>query len=275
MEYIHPYGRGFLIYTDKEWTPGSLALSEDVLQIVGEEIITIPLKFVVSIDKSINLPVRREGRAFLLIEYANIKRRETVYLLISSEERFIRRVRFEILKRITVKTKVMYSSGESWVPGYMFVEDYTLIFKGPRVVKIGVEEILDVARTNVKYGLNKVGVILITYQKEGEKKKLGLFVQPIKRVFFWQLIQQMVDDYLNSKVVNDLSNLEKQVVHLVTMEWKYEDIMRKLELTSEDMEKILEKLVRYGLVQKIVILKVTERGKKVMSYLSEEFPQLS
>ncbi len=274
VEYIHPYGRGFLIYTDKAWKHGALTLENNKIILNGEnETITIPLKFVVSIDKSISLPILREGRAFLLIEYVNIKRRETVYLLVSSDERFIKKMRFEILKGIVESMKIMYNMGEVWIPGQATAENGALILKGQKPFKIPISDIQDVERTSVKHGLSKVGVIVIYYNRNEEKKILSIYVDPMKRVFFWQLIQQMVEDYINNQVVNSLSSMERQILHLILQNWNYMEIMRKLEITEEEMENIVEKLANYGLIEKIIVLKITDRGKKVTTYLAEEFPE--
>ncbi len=273
VEYIHPYGRGFLIYSDKQWQRGILKLRDEEIEITGIEQLIIPVKFVTSIDKSITLPVLREGRALILVEYINIQRRETIYLLISAEERFIKKLRLAILICITSKIKITYSVKESWISGLIGVEDFNIVLRGPKPIKIAVKDIIDVKRTTMKFGLNKVGIIVITYLDSGEKNQLNIFVQPIKRIFFWQLIQQVVDDYLNTEVVNKLTNLEKNILHLINKEWRYDDIMRKLEIDSGAMEKIIEKLVRLGLIRKIIVLQVTERGKKMLNYFTEEFSQ--
>jgi helix-turn-helix protein len=273
VEYIHPYGRGFLIYTDKPWEEGTMSLQEGTLVLDGRERIGIPLRFIVSIDKSINLPVRKEGRAFLLIEHVDIKRRETIYTLISAEEKCIRKTRFEILSQIVSSMNITYSPGDRWLPGRMLINNGFIEFRGAQPVKVPVSDITNVERTTIKHGLNKVGVIMIHYTVKNENRVVGLFVQPMKRSFFWQLLQQIVDDYLNTQVINDLSNLERQVLHLILKEWNYKDIMRKLEISGDEMEKITEKLMKYRLINKIVILKATNRGKKIMSYLSEDFSQ--
>ena len=273
VDYIHPYGRGFLIYSDKQWQRGILKLRDEEIEITGTEQLIIPVKFVTSIDKSITLPVLREGRALILVEYINIQRRETIYLLISAEERFIKKLRLAILMCITSKIKITYSVKENWISGFIAVEDFNIVLRGPKPIKIAIKDIIDVKRTTMKFGLNKVGIIVITHLDSGEKNQLNIFVQPIKRIFFWQLIQQVVDDYLNTEVVNKLTNLEKNILHLINKEWRYDDIMRKLEIDSGAMEKITEKLVRLGLIRKIIVLQVTERGKKMLNYFTEEFSQ--
>ncbi len=269
VEYIHPYGRGFLIYTDKEWKKGIVKLEENSLEIIDEEKIRIPLDYVLSIDKSINLPVLKEGRAFLLVEYINIRRRENVYLLVSGESNFIRRLRFHLLKNIVKKQKIMYRIGEKWYPGLMNVENNVVVISGIKGVKINVKDIMNIERKKIEYGFRKIGVISIDYIEE-EKKNLAIFVEPIKRMFFWQILYQVVEDYINTEIIGGMSNLEKMVLHLINKEWEYEDIRRKLELKDEELSEIVEKFVRHGIVRKIIILKLTEKGKKAITFMGEE-----
>ncbi len=269
VEFIHPYGRGFLIYTDKEWKRGIVKLEESALEIIDEEKIRIPLDYVLSIDKSINLPVLKEGRAFLLVEYINIRKRENVYLLVSGESNFIRRLRFHVLKNIVKKQKIMYRIGEKWYPGIMNVENNVVVISGLKGVKINVKDIMNIERKKIEYGFRKIGVISIDYIEE-EKKNLAIFVEPIKRMFFWQILYQVVEDYINNEIIGGLSNLEKMVLHLINKEWEYEDIKRKLELKDEELGEIVEKFVRHGIVRKIIILKLTEKGKRAITFMGEE-----
>ncbi len=270
VEYIHPYGRGFLIYTDKEWKKGIVKVDENSIEIIDSEKIKITLDYILSIDKSINLPVLREGRAFLLVEYLNIKRRENVYLLISGESNFIRRVRFEILKNITRKQKIMYQIGEKWYPGVLLVEKDTLIISGLKGLKIDVKDIVNIERKKIEYGFRKIGVISVDYMDEEEKKNMAIFVEPIKRMFFWQLLYQVMEDYINNEIIGNLSNLEKMVLHLIHKEWEFNEIKRKLELKDEEINEIVDKFVRHGIVRKIIILKLTDKGKRAITFMGEE-----
>ncbi len=270
VDYIHPYGKGFMIYTDKEWSRGILKLKENTLEVFDGEYIKIPLNFVLSVDKSIMLPAIREGRALLLVEYLDVKSRGNVYLLVSAQENFIRKVRFELLRRMVSRVRIMYRANDKWHPGFVVVEADSISFSGPGKVSVPVAKILRVERKKLDYGLRKIGVISVEYQDGGENKSIAIFVNPMKRMFFWQLFNQVLDDYINSQILRDMSNLERMVLHLVGKEWSYEDIMAKLELTTEEMNSIVDKLERYGVIKKIVILKITDKGSKVLRNISEE-----
>ena len=164
----------------------------------------------------------------------------------------------------------MYRANEKWYPGFLVVEADSISFSGPGKVSVPVAKILRVDRKKMDYGLRKIGVISVEYQDGGENKSIAIFVNPVKRMFFWQLLNQVLDDYINSQILRDMSNLERMVLHLVGKEWSYEDIMAKLELTTEEMNSIVEKLERYGVIRKIVILKITDKGSKVLRNISEE-----
>ena len=42
VQYIHPYGRGFIVYTDKPWLQGKIYLTSKDIIIVGEKEYKIP-----------------------------------------------------------------------------------------------------------------------------------------------------------------------------------------------------------------------------------------
>ncbi len=269
VDYIHPYGKGFMIYTDKEWSKGKVKLEGNTLILFDGEYLRIPVDYILSIDKSITLPAIREGRALLLVEYMSIKRRENIYLLLSAEERFIRRLRLEILKAITSKTRIMFRVDEKWYSGTMSVAVNSIAFSSLKSFTINIEDISNIERTKIEYGFKKIGVISIDFQQGKENKNIKVFVNPLKRMFFWQLITQVIDDYINTEIMANLSNLDRMIIHLLSKEWSYEDIMRKLELSEDEMASIVEKLAKYGIIRKIIILKLTDRGKKVITHISE------
>jgi len=269
VDYIHPYGKGFMIYTDKEWSRGKIKLEGNTLILFDGDYLRIPIDYILSIDKSITLPVIREGRALLLVEYMSIKRRENIYLLLSAEERFIRRLRLEILKAITSKTRIMFRVDEKWYPGTISVAVNSIVFSSLKSFTINIDAISNIERTKIEYGFKKIGVISIDFQQGKENKNIKVFVNPLKRMFFWQLITQVIDDYINTEIMANLSNLDRMIIHLLNKEWSYEDIMHKLELSEDEMASIVEKLAKYGIIRKIVILKLTDRGKKVITNISE------
>ena len=267
VEYIHPYGRGFMIYTDKPWEKGTIKLSNGLMMISGREIIRVPLSRIMSIDKSIKLPNTGGERALLLIEYFDIAEKANVYLLISASESFIRKLRIEVLSAIVSSEKVMYRIGEKWYPGRISYQAGTVIITGEHSIALHPSRILKIERKKIEYGFRKVGVILIKYD---ENKELALFIAPLKRMFLWQLLYQVIEDYINKNVVEEMRGVDRLVLNLIADGWKYEDIMAKLEISAEEMERIVNRLAKYNLIKRIIILELTERGKKVIRTLTDE-----
>lgn len=275
IEYIHPYGKGFMIYTDKEWERGIVKLSDGVISVMGSSQIKIPISSVLSIDKSITLPARREGRALLLLEYANIYERTNVYLLLTGDENFIRKLRRTILTRIVVKTKIMYRIDGNWYHGVMAVGNSTIIFSGMKELSIDVPSVMEIQRRKITYGIRHIGVISIVYSDGEDKKTVDIFVHPLKRMFFWQLLNQVVDDYINGEIIKNLGNMERMVLYHLDRELSYDEIKSKLKVDEAMMKAIVDKLVQYGIVKRIVILRLTEKGKRVIERISEDTSQLS
>ncbi len=268
VDFIHPYGRGFMIYTDKEWEHGKVKLESDFITIFNGSYVKIPFDFIISIDKSITLPAIREGRALLLIEYMDVKRRENVYLLLSSAESFMRKLRLGILERITSKTRIMFNFEGKWYSGRMVVGDSCVSFISSITLRIEIPWIVGVSRKKMEYGFKKIGVIYIEYDDGHLKRNVMVFVNPVKRMFFWKLMNQLVEDYINTSIMSNIKNVEKMILHLISKGWSYGDIMAKLELTKDEMERIVNNLEKYGVIRKIVVLKLTDRGKKVLDEIT-------
>ncbi len=271
-EYIHPYGKGFIFYTDKKWEPGELSLLEGKVVIEGAQRVIIPLMGVISVDKRISLPVIKEGRSTLLIEYMDIKSRERVYTLFSSTGPCIREFKKEMLKELIKNISISVKIGDSWLRGFMRVDGYTISF-APASYSFHISRMLDMFRTSLEIGFHRVSAITLKIATEDNKKEeIHLLTPPLKRDFFWQLLNLLMDEYINSEIVMKLTRREMLVLQMLDQGWSYEQIQAKLEIPEREMEDILKKLERLGIVKRIIIVKLTEKGKTVMQFIpSQEF----
>ncbi|MCD6370640.1 MAG: hypothetical protein J7L63_04005, partial [Thermoplasmata archaeon] len=78
--------------------------------------------------------------------------------------------------------------------------------------------------------------------------------------------------YINTQILMKLTNREKLILQMLDEGWSYQQIQAKLEIPEKDMEEILKKLENFGIVKKIIIVKLTDRGKTVLQFIpSQEF----
>jgi hypothetical protein len=268
VEYIHPYGRGFIVYTDKPWQPGKIYLTQKEIVIIGDREHKIPIISILSVDKHITLPALREGRSTLLIEYLDIITREKVYTLFSGNGSCIRHFKKALLSIITSSISISYKMDDLWNKGFLRVEDSEVIFT-PAGYNLHVSNILKLERRTISTGFSNVGVIYIRERKENGTNEIYIITPPLKRDFFWQLLNLMVEEYIYSQVISKLTETERLVLLLVNQGARVDEIMQKHQLSQEELDRIVEKLQGMGLINKIIILKITEKGKKVVENITE------
>ncbi len=271
-EYIHPYGKGFIFYTDKKWVEGEIILEKGMIKISGMENVTIPLAAVISIDKRISLPVIKEGRSTLLVEYIDIRSRERVYTLFSSTGPCLREFKKKLLKEIIHGISISVKIGDSWLRGFLREDNYILKFE-PSQHSFHISKLVDMSRRTMEIGFHKVSAIRLKVDKsQGNTEEIYILTPPLKRDFFWQLLNLLMEEYINREVIMKLSRQEMLVLQMLDQGWSYEQIQAKLEIPREKMEEILNKLEMMGIIKKIIIVKLTERGKNVMQFIpSQEF----
>ncbi len=268
-EYIHPYGRGFIFYTDKPWVEGEIDLDDKKIQICGIETIYIPLISVLSVDKKIALPALKEGRSSLLIEYLNIRTKERIYTLFSGEGPCIREFKIALLKRLVSNVLISYKIEDRWGKGYLRVEnDFIKIIPGNYAVHLS--KIDDISRRTMEIGFNRVALIRIDIGDKENQKSVYILAPPLKRDFFWQLLKISMEDYINREILMKLSNREKLILQMLYQGWTYEQIQARLEIPENEMSNILRKLESMGIIKKVIIVNLTQRGKSVMDYLPQE-----
>jgi len=268
VEYIHPYGRGFIVYTDKPWSKGKIYLTQKEIIIIGEKEYKIPLISIISVDKRITLPAIKEGRSTLLIEFLDIISREKIYTLFSGYGSCIKNFKKALLTLLISTIPISYKVGEEWSRGFLRVGGSEIIFT-PINYTLNVENILKLERRTISTGFSNVGVIYIKERKEEEIKEIYVVTPPLKRDFFWQLFNLMVEEYMYSKIISKLSKTERLVLLLVNQGASIEEILKKHQLTPDEFKKITDKLQEMGLINKIILLKITDKGKKVVENLTE------
>ncbi len=268
VEYIHPYGRGFIVYTDKPWLQGKIYLTQKEIIIVGEKEHKIPLISIISVDKRITLPAIKEGRPTLLIEFLDIISREKIYTLFSGYGNCIRNFKKSLLTLLISSIPINYKIGDDWSKGFLRVGKSELTFI-PTNYTINVENILKLERRTISTGFSNVGVIYIKEKKEDEIKDIYVITPPLKRDFFWQLFNLIVEEYMYSQIISKLNKTERLVLLLVNQGASIDEILQKHQLSQEEFEGIVEKLQDMGLIKKIIILKITDKGKKVVENITE------
>jgi len=270
-EYIHPYGKGFIFYTDKKWEEGKIDLINNTVIIRGTQNVSIPLVAILSVDKRILLPAVREGRATILIEYLDIRSRERIYTLFSGEGPCIRELKKNLLLEIVKGIRISIKRGEVWNKGYLHVDGYMIKFE-PIGYSFHISSLVNMSRRSMEIGFHKVSVINLKVERGGEKEEINILTPPLKRDFFWQLLNLLLDEYVNREIIMRLTNREKLILQMLEQGWSYENIQAKLEIPQKEMEEIIKKLENMGIIKKIVIVKLTERGKTVMQFIpSQEF----
>ena len=268
VEYIYPYGRGFIVYTDKPWLQGKIYLTRKDIIIVGEKEYKIPLISIISVDKRITLPTIKEGRSTLLIEFLDIISREKIYALFSGYGNCIRLFKKSLLILLTSTISISYKIEDEWNRGFLRVNNSELIFT-PTNYTLNVENILKVERRTISTGFSNVGVIYIKEKKEDEIKEIYVITPPLKRDFFWQLFNLMVEEYMYSQIISKLSKTERLVLLLINQGASVGEILRKHQLSPDEFKKITDKLQEMGLINKIILLKITDKGKKVVENVTE------
>jgi len=270
-EYIHPYGKGFIFYTDKKWVEGKADLFSDKIVISGKERIIIPFLAILSLDKKIALPVVKEGRSTLLIEYIDIKSRERIYTLFSSEGSCVREFKKKLLQEIVKRISISVKKGDRWERTYLQVEDYVIKFV-PSGQSFHISSIIEMYRRSIEIGFNKVSAITLKIDKGEESEEILIITPPLKRDFFWQLLNLLMEEYINTQILMKLTNREKLFLQMLDEGWSYQQIQAKLEIPEKEMEELLKKLEHFGIVKKIIIVKLTDRGKTVLQFIpSQEF----
>ncbi len=270
VEFIHPYGRNFLFYTDKPWERGVCMINGKNIRIMGEKSVIIPLVSVMSIDKRITLPPVREGRATLLIEYINIIKKEKVYTLLSGDEGDIREIKKRILVSLIKNLGVMYLTGGNWERGVIDTDGKSIIFNGKTRINIPIESVIKFDRLRRKMGFNTVSTIYIQYGAGDLKKDIEVLIPPLKRDFFWQLINLMMEEYIMGNVISRLTRAERMILMLVHQGANVNEILAKHHFQPNEFKEIVDKLDSLGLINKIIILRITERGRKVVEHITEE-----
>ncbi len=268
VEYIHPYGRGFIVYTDKEWKSGRIYLTQRDIIIMGEKEYRIPIISIFSVDKRITLPQIKEGRSTLLIEYIDIISREKIYTLFSGYGNCIRMFKKHLLILLTSNVQISYKIGENWAKGYIKVSGSDVVFT-PINYTVHVQDILKIERRTISTGFSNVGVIYLKEKRDNETEEIYIVTPPLKRDFFWQLLNILVEEYFYSQVLSKLSRIERLVLLLVNQGAGVNEILQKHQLTPDEFKKITDKLQELGLIKKIILLKITDRGKKLVENITE------
>ncbi len=268
-DYIYPYGRGFIFYTDKEWKHGIVEINEKYITVYGtSETVRIPLLYIVSVDRKVTLPPLREGRAFFLVEHYCYKIKDKLYLLISGYEENVRLLKKALLCNLTNNVTILYRTEKDWKKGYMAVENNNIVFK-PEGLEIKPHTIVKVERRAVTFGLNKVGTIYIEYKTNDEVREIYLLINPAKRDFFWKLINLVIDEHLNKYVISQLTGEERMILYMVKAGASVQEILDKLHITPNEFRKMMDKLEDLGLIKRIIILQLTDRGRKVVDFIPE------
>ena len=269
VDFIYPYGRQFLFYTDKNWELGICTLDEKAIKIIGKEEIVIPVQAIVSIDKRVNLPPISEGRAVILIEFIDIRKKENIYVLISGAEKDIRMFKKNLLILLTKDIGIVYFTKGQWERGFMIPEGDGIVFSGRTKKVIKAESIIKYERRRRSMGFNTVSTIYIQYREGEEKNDLEIITPPLKRDFFWQLLNLIMEEHLLSSVVSKLTRTEKMVLMLINQGATVNEILMKHHLTPTEFKEISDKLEDMGLISKIIILRTTDRGKYVVGHITE------
>ncbi len=268
IEYIHPYGRGFIVYTDKPWLQGKIYLTQRNIIISGDKEYKIPLISILSIDKHITLPEIKEGRSTLLIEYIDIISREKVYSLFSGMGSCIRRFKKELLILLTSSIPVTYKIGGNWTKGYLKIKGAELLFV-PLDYAVNVSDIMKVERRTMSSGFANVGIIYIKEHSEDKINEIYLVTPPLKRDFFWQLINLLIEEYIYSQIISKLTETERLVLLLINQGASVDEILMKHQLSPDEFKSITDKLQNMGLIKKMILLKITDKGKKIVENITE------
>ncbi len=268
VEYIHPYGRRFILYTDKEWSLGKISLTPKEIVLEGKEIYRFPLLSIVSIDKKIALPVIKEGRSTLLLEYVDIRSKERIFTLFSGYGACIRAFKKSLLALLTSNVAITYKMGERWYRGFLRVQgsEVTLI---PSNYRFHISKLLKFERRTMSTGFSNVGVIVLKIEEGEDVNEIWIVTPPLKRDFFWQLLSIMNEEYIYSQLLSKLTRIERLVLLLINQGATVNEILQKHQLTPKEFKEITDKLEELGLIKKIILLKITDKGKGIVEHITE------
>ncbi len=268
VEYIHPYGRKFILYTDKEWGRGRISLTSKEIVLQGTDVYRFPLISIVSIDKKIALPAVKEGRSTLLIEYVNLSLKERIFTLFSGYGACIRSFKKTLLSILTSNVNITYKIEDKWLKGFMRVQGLDIIFH-PINYRFHISKLLKFERRSMSTGFSNVGVIVLKVEEGEEIKEILVVTPPLKRDFFWQLLTIMNEEYIYSQLLSQLTRTERLVLLLINQGATVNEILQKHQLTPQEFKEITDKLEELGLIRKIIILKITDKGKGIVEHITE------
>jgi hypothetical protein len=268
VEYIHPYGRRFILYTDKEWSKGKIYLTTREIVLEGNETYRFPLISIVSIDKKIALPTIREGRSTLLLEYVDILNKERVFTLFSGYGACIMGFKKQLLSLLTSNVSITYKIQDSWTKGFMRVQGSDIVFI-PSNYRFHISKLLKFERRSMSTGFSNVGVIVLKVEENEEVRDIWVVTPPLKRDFFWQLLSIMNEEYIYSQLLSKLTRTERLILLLINEGATVNEILQKHQLTPQEFKEITDKLEELGLIKKIIILKITDKGKGIIEHITE------
>jgi len=268
VEYIHPYGRRFILYTDKEWSKGKIHLTPREIVLEGTQTYRFPLMSIVSIDKKIALPAIKEGRSTLLLEYVDIIQKERIFTLFSGYGACIRSFKKHLLSLLTTNVPITYRIGENWIKGFMRIQGSEIIFS-PSNYKFHISKLLKFERRSMSTGFSNIGVIVLKIEEGDNIKEIWIVTPPLKRDFFWQLLSIMNEEYVYSQLLSKLTRTERLILLLINEGATVDEILQKHQLTPQEFKEITDKLEDLGLIKKIIILKITDKGKGIVEHITE------
>ncbi|OYT59777.1 hypothetical protein B6U71_02195 [Euryarchaeota archaeon ex4484_178] len=268
VEYIHPYGRRFILYTDKEWSKGRIHLTTKDVILEGTQTYRFPLVSIVSVDKKIALPTIKEGRSTLLLEYVDIVQKERIFTLFSGYGACIRSFKKHLLSLLTSNVYITYKIQDKWERGFMRAQDSDIIFV-PSNYKFHISKLLKFERRSMSTGFSNVGVIVLKVEEGEDTREIWVVTPPLKRDFFWQLLGIMNEEYIYSQLLSKLTRTERLILLLVNEGATVEEILQKHQITPEEFKDITDKLEELGLIKKIIILRITDKGKGILEHITE------
>jgi len=268
VEYIHPYGRRFILYTDKEWSMGKISLTTREIVLEGKDIYKFPLLSIVSIDKKIALPVIKEGRSTLLLEYVDIRSKERIFTLFSGYGACIRAFKKNLLALLTSNVAITYKMGDKWHKGFLRVQGSDIVLV-PTNYRFHISKLLKFERRSMSTGFSNVGVIVLKVEEGDNLNEIWVVTPPLKRDFFWQLLTIMNEEYIYSQLLSKLTRIERLVLLLINQGATVNEILQKHQLTPQEFKDITDKLEELGLIKKIILLKITDKGKGIVEHITE------
>ncbi|WP_202319867.1 CheF family chemotaxis protein [Archaeoglobus neptunius] len=248
-------------YFDNGWKKGEATISKTAISFAG---LTIPFKEIQDLEK-----LNFEGK-----EAIRIKKDGNYYLHFGNRQDQIFRYlafnlksdRFAVYFLSPATRGGVVVSDSKWDKGYLSITDEALWFLSTsRQIRISIENLGSVGKDVRTVGKKQRVVLVITHVENGEVITSFVLCPETTMDMLQEYIKNIIDRH---KPNEDLSEIEEQILTMVYTGVDSVSVESILGITTEELNKLYDRLVNLGLARVVKIRKeieLTPRGVALVS----------